>query len=142
MLDELAHRVARQAHAMFRPDLPQPALLAEAAMRVYMLAKTGRMAAVGDIVAAAILRIGRVWQNGTAQPAEVLELYRKSAEASVLVRAVHLERQSLPELDKQGRRLQLRRYHDRIRQCRRRQVATAWGPLGHLEDIGRELAGY
>lgn len=56
-------------------------------------------------------------------------------------------RQELPEHDKRARRSQLRRYHDQIRRCRCRQVATALHALsgevlGDLSEVGRKLASY
>lgn len=61
-----------------------------------------------------------------------------------MFRAAALERQEMPEHDKRARTSQLRQYHGRTRQCRRRQVATAWRlmsrePMGELAEIGEGL---
>lgn len=111
-----------------------------------MLAKAGRLKEASD-VADAIPRIGRVWKVGAAQPEDTLRSYRRWAEESVMLREAALERQELPEHGKRARRTPLRWYHDRIRQCRRRQVAIAWHsmsgePMGDLALIGHEIAAY
>lgn len=51
-------------------------------------------------------------------------LSRRWAEESVMVRAAAPQRQELPEHHKRARRSHLRRYHARIRQCRRRLLGT------------------
>lgn len=86
VMAELAHRAARQARTLlFKPNLSQSALLVEAAMRVYVLAKVGKMQVAGE-VAAAVPRIARVWRNGMAQPTDMLSLCRLWAEEAVMIR--------------------------------------------------------
>lgn len=84
---DVAHRAARHARAiLIRPGLTQPALLVEAAMRVYMLARAGKLAAASQI-ADAVPHIGRVWKNGAAHPVDIRMLYRRWVEESVMIRA-------------------------------------------------------
>lgn len=144
---DVAHRAAEQARAMlFWPTLTQPALLAEASLRLYSLAKAGKMSEAGKL-AAAIPRLERVWKDGAASPQYILALYRQWSEEAVLVRTAMLEKRSLPEEDRRARRSQLRRCHERIRKSRRRQNAEAWysmdgDPIGNLEEVGKELSQY
>lgn len=103
--------------------------------------------AAATYIAAAVPRIRRVWKDVAAQPGDSLRLYRRWADESVMVRAVALERQEMPEHKHRTRWSQLRRYHDRIRRCCRRQVAAAWNPMpgeriGELAKVGSEIAGY
>lgn len=105
-------------------------------MWVYVSAKAGKMKVASEVVAA-VLRIARVSQNGTAQPSEMLSLYRRWAEEAFMLRVATRERQALPEHDRRPRRSQFCRYRERSRQRRRWKVATAWfsvsgEPIGGL----------
>lgn len=60
VMAELARSAARQASALLSSlGLSQPALLAQAVMRVHALAKAGKLKGAGEI-AGAVPRIGRV----------------------------------------------------------------------------------
>lgn len=104
MIVELAHRAAKQARLLlFRPSLSQPALLAEAALRVYFLARSGRHLEASQ-TADSIPRLSRVWADGVASPADILHVYRRWSEEAVLVRTAELEKMDLAEEDKRARR--------------------------------------
>lgn len=146
-LVEVAHNSARAAQAViFAPNLTEPALLAEAAMRVYILAKSGRDAQASPI-AASVPRVARIWDEGRCAPSDLLRAYRNWSEESVLIRTAALEKRDILEYDRRARMSQMQRHHATIKRMRRRQGAASWysergEPLQTPEEIGDALGAF
>lgn len=110
-------------------------LLAEAAMRVYVLAEAGNGAREFAAKAAAVPRIGRVWHQGRGRLPE-MDLHRQWMEEAFLARTAEAERRAIPEHDRRARLAQLRRYRSTIRNAgggrsrfvKRRRSTTAGSP--------------
>lgn len=81
----MSRTAARSARAvLLTPTLGDPALLAECAMRVYILGKAGRVEEA-ELIADAVPRISCVWRGGACHPDELLRLYQTWSEETVLL---------------------------------------------------------